>query len=87
MEWKFTAEPNSTPDESDLEQEMAQDVISYLYRSDIDRGRRVELEKIAEEIDNSDAECESVIERLGLSGEEIGMALKGALERILGDGG
>lgn len=86
--WEITAEPHNPPDESDLEQEMAQDVVSHLCRSDIDPERLEELEKIAEEIDNSDVECDSVLGRLGLSDEEIRKALEGACNNILeGDGG
>jgi hypothetical protein len=88
VDWKFTAEPNSSPEESDLDQEMAQDVVSHLQRSDIDRGRLEELEKMAKEIDNSAEEFDSVLEKLGLSEEEILKALRGARESILeGDAG
>jgi hypothetical protein len=91
-DWEITAEPNNSPEEADLEQNTADEVISFLYRSDIDRERLAKLEKIAEVIssedDDYDEEGESVLERLGLSDEEIGKALEGARECILeGDGG
>lgn len=88
-DWEFGQVPYFEPDANSISQGTAGDVVSFLLRSDIDCVRLNELEEIAELIDESDeAAVGTIIERLGLTPDEIVKAINGARSAILeGDAG
>ena len=87
-DWEFEGVPDHEPDANSISRGMAEDIVSLLRRSEADPERLAELEKTAELIDGEDDADGTIIERLGLTPDEIVKAVNGSRSQILeGDAG
>ena len=88
-EWDFSAEVNSLPDRASLEKEMAVDVVSLIAESEgIEASRLEQLEALAEDLMENSSSTGSVLTQLGLTDDEVALAIEGWRNNILeGDAG